>query len=71
MESQLIGADTLEIREIVNNAYDQIINVMFESLQQMAKMEDGAEAQATEDKGMLNYHVIMIGACKTLTLNRW
>jgi len=33
---------------------------MFESLQQLAKM-DGAEGLAPEDKGQLNYHVILIG----------
>lgn len=61
VESQLIGSDTMEIRGNVDAAYEQIIQVMFESLRQMAKM-DGVEAQAGEDKGMLNYHVILIGA---------
>jgi hypothetical protein len=33
---------------------------MFEALQQMAKM-DGGEGKDPDDKGVLNYHVIMIG----------
>ncbi|KAF8330358.1 exocyst complex component Sec3-domain-containing protein [Cantharellus anzutake] len=59
VETQLIGADTLEIRGSVDSAYDQIVQAMFESLQHMAKL-DGAESQSAEDKGMLNYHVILI-----------
>ncbi|EIN14056.1 hypothetical protein PUNSTDRAFT_110196 [Punctularia strigosozonata HHB-11173 SS5] len=54
-EAQLIGADTLEIRQRVNGAYDQIIQAMFDCLQQMAKISDEGE-----DKGQLNYHVILI-----------
>jgi exocyst complex component 1 len=56
----MVGADTLEIRGNVDGAYEQIVQVMFESLQQMAKM-DGVDGQATEDKEHLNYHVILIG----------
>lgn len=56
----MVGADALEIRGSVDAAYEQIVQVMFESLQQMAKM-DGGEAQAAEDKEHLNYHVILIG----------
>ncbi|KAG8991792.1 hypothetical protein FRB90_001230, partial [Tulasnella sp. 427] len=59
IEPQLTGLDTLEIRGTVDAGYDKIIKAMFECLQQMAKM-DGAEGQLAEDKGMLNYHVIMI-----------
>lgn len=57
IESQLIGADGLEIRMNVDAAYERIVNTMFESLKQMAKMEGEGE-----DKGQLNYHVILIGA---------
>ncbi len=39
---------------------------MFESLQHMAKM-DGAESQSAEDKGILNYHVILIGESNGLS----
>ncbi|KAI0005577.1 exocyst complex component Sec3-domain-containing protein [Russula compacta] len=55
VESQLIGADTLEIRQSVDGAYDRIVQTMFDSLKQMAKM-NGED----EDKGQLNYHVILI-----------
>lgn len=57
VENQLIGADTLEIRATVDAAYDRIVQSMFESLKQMAKMDGEGE-----DKGQLNYHVILIGA---------
>ncbi|KAJ7706358.1 exocyst complex component sec3 subunit [Mycena rosella] len=55
VESQLIGADSLEIRATVDAAYDRIVQSMFESLKQMAKMDGEGE-----DKGQLNYHVILI-----------
>jgi len=60
MEAQLHDADGLPIRDRVNNVYERIINSVFGSLQQLAKTDRG-EGQATEDKGQLNYHVIMIG----------
>lgn len=40
----------------VDAAYERVVNTMFESLKQMAKMEGEGE-----DKGQLNYHVILIG----------
>ncbi|KAJ7487422.1 exocyst complex component Sec3-domain-containing protein [Mycena galericulata] len=55
VESQLIGADALEIRATVDAAYDRIVQSMFESLKQMAKMDGEGE-----DKGQLNFHVILI-----------
>ncbi|KAF8213226.1 exocyst complex component sec3 subunit [Mycena galopus ATCC 62051] len=55
VESQLIGADSLEIRSTVDAAYDRIVQSMFESLKQMAKMDGEGE-----DKGQLNFHVILI-----------
>ncbi|KAK7064364.1 Sec3-PIP2-bind domain-containing protein [Favolaschia claudopus] len=55
VESQLIGADALEIRSTVDAAYDRIVQSMFESLKQMAKMDGEGE-----DKGQLNFHVILI-----------
>ncbi|KAI0079631.1 hypothetical protein K474DRAFT_1617469 [Panus rudis PR-1116 ss-1] len=55
VETQLIGADTLEIRQYVDQSYDKIVQAMFDALKQMAKMEGEGE-----DKGQLNYHVIMI-----------
>ncbi|EMD41929.1 hypothetical protein CERSUDRAFT_79548 [Gelatoporia subvermispora B] len=55
VESQLIGADTLEIRHNVDAAYDKIVTAMFDALKQMAKLDGEGE-----DKGQLNYHVILI-----------
>ncbi|KAI8990472.1 exocyst complex component Sec3-domain-containing protein [Trametes punicea] len=55
VEIQLIGSDTLEIRQSVDAAYDKIVQAMFDALQQMAKMDGEGE-----DKGQLNYHVIII-----------
>ncbi|KAH8119946.1 exocyst complex component Sec3-domain-containing protein [Phellopilus nigrolimitatus] len=56
IESQLAGAEELEIRDNVDAAYDRIVQSMFDSLKQMAKM-DGEQG---EEKGQLNYHVILI-----------
>ncbi|KAM6498447.1 Exocyst complex component Sec3 domain containing protein [Amanita muscaria] len=56
VESQLLGADDLEIRTNVDAAYERIVQTMFDSLRQMAKLEG-----EVEDKGQLNYHVILIG----------
>ena len=57
VENQLLGADGLEIRESVDLAYERIVNSMFDCLKQMAKMDGEGD-----DKGQLNYHVILIGA---------
>ncbi|KAG8712989.1 hypothetical protein FRC11_013627, partial [Ceratobasidium sp. 423] len=59
IEPQLVGAQAYEIRKTVDGAYERIVQAMFEALQQMAKM-DGTEAKDPDDKGVLNYHVIMI-----------
>ncbi|WVQ76259.1 hypothetical protein IAR50_005924 [Cryptococcus sp. DSM 104548] len=59
IEAQMEGFEDLPIRERVNNMYDSIVETIFNALQQLAKM-DRADGQATEDKGQLNYHVIMI-----------
>jgi hypothetical protein len=56
VESQLIGADMFEIRQSVDGAYEKIVRTMFDSLKHMAKM-NGED----EDKGQMNYHVILIG----------
>lgn len=56
VEGQLTGADSFEIRTVVDTSYEKIVSAMFESLQQMAKLEGEGE-----DKGQLNYHVILIG----------
>ncbi|CAE6420393.1 unnamed protein product [Rhizoctonia solani] len=59
IEPQLVSAQAYEIRKTVDGAYERIVQAMFEALQQMAKM-DGTEAKDPDDKGVLNYHVIMI-----------
>ncbi|KII93765.1 hypothetical protein PLICRDRAFT_152811 [Plicaturopsis crispa FD-325 SS-3] len=55
VENQLLGANGLEIRANVDMAYERIVQTMFDSLKQMAKMDGEGE-----DKGQLNYHVILI-----------
>ncbi|KAG6854240.1 hypothetical protein C0991_009258 [Blastosporella zonata] len=55
VENQLIGADGLEIRVSVDAAYERIVQSIFDSLKQMAKLDGEGE-----DKGQLNYHVILI-----------
>jgi exocyst complex component 1 len=60
----------LEIRQSVDGAYNRIVQTMFDSLKHMAKMS-GDE----EDKGQLNYHVIIVGKldfssdCRTINEN--
>ena len=56
VETQLIGAESLKIRNNVDSAYDTMVRGMLRCLKQMAKV-DGDD----EDKGHLNYHVILIG----------
>ncbi|KAF9785840.1 exocyst complex component sec3 subunit [Thelephora terrestris] len=55
MEGLMIGTEGLEIRQNVDAAYDRMVQAMFESLKRMAKMDGEGE-----DKGQLNYHVILI-----------
>ncbi|KAH9486586.1 Exocyst complex component 1 [Psilocybe cubensis] len=55
IENQLVGANNLEIRTNVDSAYEKIVQSMFDSLKQIAKLEGEGE-----DKGQLNYHVILI-----------
>ena len=56
VENQLVGADGLETRRLVDSAYERMVQTMFESLKHIAKMEGEGE-----DKGQLNYHIILIG----------
>ena len=56
IEQQLIGANDLEIRTSVDSGYEKIVQTMFDSLKQIAKLHGEGE-----DKGQLNYHVILIG----------
>ncbi|KAF8913023.1 exocyst complex component Sec3-domain-containing protein [Gymnopilus junonius] len=55
IENQLVGANNLEIRTHVDTAYEKIVQSMFDSLKQIAKLEGEGE-----DKGQLNYHVLLI-----------
>ncbi|KAL1707372.1 exocyst complex component Sec3-domain-containing protein [Schizophyllum commune] len=55
IESQLVGAESTEVRVNVDTAYERIVQGMFDALKAMAKM-DGED----EDKGQLNYHVVLI-----------
>ncbi|OWZ79276.1 exocyst protein [Cryptococcus neoformans Bt85] len=59
VEQQMDGNGDLPIRVKVNEAYEKVMTSVYGSLEQLAKMER-AETQANEDKGQLNYHVIMI-----------
>ncbi|KAK4686866.1 exocyst complex component 1, partial [Tremellales sp. Uapishka_1] len=59
LESQVEGFDSLPIRQRVDGIYERVVNSVFANLQQLAKM-DRADGQAAEDKGQLNYHIIMI-----------
>ena len=63
IENQLIGASNLEIRTHVDTAYEKIVQSMFDSLKQIAKLEGEGE-----DKGQLNYHVLLIGESPALVL---
>lgn len=63
MEAQLEGAEGLPIRAKVNGIYERVVDTVFGSVQQLAKLDRG-EGQAAEDKGQLNYHVVMIGALR-------
>lgn len=63
VENQLIGANDLEIRVNVDAAYEKIVQSMFDSLKQIAKLEGEGE-----DKGQLNYHVILIGKSPLILL---
>ena len=61
VENQLVGAGDLEVRSLVDAGYERIVKGMFDALKHMAKMEGEGE-----DKGQLNYHVILIGMFSTL-----
>lgn len=67
IESQLVGASDLKTRDVIDSNYERIVATMFDSLQQMAKMD--GEASAGEAKGMLNYHIIIIGSYPLLPLS--
>jgi hypothetical protein len=58
------GGDQLEVRRMVNDAYQRMNKAMFESLKVIAKESpSGIASQAQgdpEDKEALNYHILLI-----------
>ncbi|KAI5474704.1 Exocyst complex, component Exoc1 [Pseudohyphozyma bogoriensis] len=60
VEDQLKGADKLNIRALVDENYERVVTTIYDSLQQMAKMDGEGHGVAAEDKDQLNYHVIII-----------
>jgi len=60
MEAQLGDADGMPVRSRANDIYEKLVNAILGSVQQIAKMDRG-DALAAEDKGQINYHVVMIG----------
>lgn len=70
MEAQLTDADGLPVRSRANDSYERVVNAIFGTIQQLAKLDRG-DALAAEDKGQINYHVIMIGASRSRLLWTW
>lgn len=65
LESMLIAADDLDIRDLVNAAYVRIIKTMFDSLKVIARDNPSASTQGTsladpEAKEALNYQILLI-----------
>ncbi|PWZ03105.1 hypothetical protein BCV70DRAFT_197338 [Testicularia cyperi] len=65
VESQLINAETLNIRGAVDGYYAQICRAMFDALQTISRADGGGGGTAAsgggdEDKGQLNHLVILI-----------
>jgi exocyst complex component 1 len=61
VENQLLGADGFEIRVLVDAAYEKIVQAMLDTLKQLAKLDGEGE-----DKGQLNYHIVILGMYQTL-----
>ncbi|TVY86896.1 Exocyst complex component, partial [Lachnellula willkommii] len=62
LETLLISADDLEIRDTINRAYARINRTMFESLKVIARENPSAQTAGTdpEDKEALNYQILLI-----------
>ena len=62
LETMLVSADGLDIRQTVNNAYMRINKTMFDSLKVIARENPGAQTTGTdpEDKEALNYQILLI-----------
>lgn len=64
IEQQLVGAEESSTRDVANAAYEQVLNTMLDTLQQMAKLDRTDMTGTGDDKGQLNYFIIMIGKNK-------
>ncbi len=60
MEGQPIADEQLEIRAIVNKAYNELSKAMFHSVQHLSSQSTTSGTIDPEDKEALNYHVLMI-----------
>ncbi|CAG8976136.1 hypothetical protein HYALB_00002417 [Hymenoscyphus albidus] len=62
LETMLVSADNLEIRDTVNQAYARINKTMFESLKVIARENPGTQTSGNdpEDKEVLNYQILLI-----------
>lgn len=64
IESMLMSAEDLDVRETVNNAYVRINKTMFESLKVIARdnptVQPGQATGDPEDKEALNYQILLI-----------
>ena len=64
IESMLMSAEDLDVRETVNNAYVRINKTMFESLKVIARdnplIQPGQTTGDPEDKEALNYQILLI-----------
>ena len=61
IEQQLVGAEDSSTRDVANAAYEQVLNTMLDTLQQMAKLDRTDMTGTGDDKSQLNYFIIMIG----------
>lgn len=61
IEQQLVGAEDSSTRDVANAAYEQVVNTILDTLQQMAKLDRTDMTGTGDDKGQLNYFIIMIG----------
>nr|CDI52043.1 related to Exocyst complex component Sec3 [Melanopsichium pennsylvanicum 4] len=60
VESQLVNAETLNIRHAVDGYYAQMCGAMFDALQTISRVEVANASGGDEDKGQLNHLVILI-----------
>ncbi|QSZ30738.1 hypothetical protein DSL72_000296 [Monilinia vaccinii-corymbosi] len=62
IETMLMTADGLEVRQIVNNTYSRLNKTMFESLKVIARENPSAQTAGAdpEDKEALNYQILLI-----------